>query len=147
MSASDVKKLRDETGAGVMDAKRAFEEAGGDFEKATKILKEKGLERAEKKAGREASSGVIDAYIHNDRVGVLLKLNCETDFVARNEEFKNLAHSISMQIAAMTPDSVEDLLEQTYIKDESTTIEELIKAAIAKLGENIKVEDFTRYEL
>jgi len=147
MSADDVKKLREMTGAGVMDAKRALEEAEGDFDKATQIIKEKGLLKAAKKAGRELGAGLVDSYVHNDRVGVLLNVSCETDFVARSEDFRNLVHDIAMQIAAMNPNDVDELMEQAYIKDEKTTIDELVKGAIARLGENIKIEEFTRYEI
>src|SRR3989344_4964116 len=117
MSADDVKRLRELTGAGVMDSKNALEDAGGDFDKATAILKERGLAKADKKAGRELKSGLVDAYVHNDRVGVLLNVSCETDFVARSEDFRNLVHNIAMQIAAMDPKSVDELMEQAYIKD------------------------------
>lgn len=147
MSAEDVKKLRELTGAGVMDSKNALEDAGGDFDKAIQLIKERGLEKADKKAGRELKSGLVDAYIHNNRVGVLLTVSCETDFVARSDDFRGLVHNVAMQIAAMEPENIEELLKQQYIKDESLTIEELVKGVIAKLGENIKVEQFTRYEI
>jgi len=147
MSAEDVKKLREATGAGVMDAKGALEEAGGNFEEAAAILKKKGLAKADKKAGRELKAGLVNAYVHNDRVGVLLNVSCETDFVAKADDFKNLVHNIAMQIAAMNPSDVDELMSQPYIKDEKETIENLVKGAIAKLGENIKVEEFTRYEI
>ena len=147
MSADDVKKLREMTGAGVMDSKSALEDAGGDFEKAAAIIKERGLEKADKKAGRTLSAGLIDSYVHNNRVGVLINVSCETDFVARLDVFKSLVHDVAMQIAAMNPKDVPELMTQAHIKDESTTIEELVKGTIAKLGENIKVERFTRYEI
>jgi len=147
MSAEDVKKLREMTGAGVMDSKNALEDAGGDFEKAAAIIKERGLLKADKKAGRTLGAGLIDAYIHNNKVGVLVNVSCETDFVAKSDVFRNLVHEVAMQIAAMGPEDVNELMEQAYIKDESTTIEELVKSTIAKLGENIKIEKFTRYEI
>jgi len=147
MSADDVKKLREMTGAGVMDSKRALEDAGGDFKKAAEIIKERGLIKAEKKSGRELGSGLIDSYVHNDRVGVLISVSCETDFVARSEDFRNLVHNLAMQIAAMNPKDVDELMDQAYIKDESTSIENIVKGEIAKLGENIKVVEFTRYEI
>ena len=147
MSADDVKKLREITGAGVMDSKNALEDAGGDFDKATAILKERGLAKADKKAGRELKSGLVDAYVHNDRVGVLINVSCETDFVARSDDFRGLVHNLAMQIAAMDPKGVDELMEQAYIKDEKETIEGLVKGVIAKLGENIKVEEFTRYQI
>lgn len=147
MSAEDVKKLREMTGAGVMDSKNALQDAEGDFDKAAAILKERGLAKANKKAGRELKSGLVDAYVHNDRVGVLVNVSCETDFVAKSDTFRDLVHNIAMQIAAMNPESVDELMEQAYIKDEKETIESLVKGAIAKLGENIKVEEFARYEI
>lgn len=142
-----IQKLRDATGAGVMDCKRALEEAGGDFDKAIAVIHEKGIVRAEKKGERMTGAGILESYIHNERVGVLLELRCETDFVARNEVFKELARNLAMHIAAMNPENIESLMSQNYVKDESLTIEELIKSIIAKIGENIKVEKFCRYEL
>jgi len=147
MSKDDVKKLRELTGAGVMDAKRALEEAGGDLGKAEEIIKSKGLAKAAAKSEREIKAGLIETYTHNNRVGVLLKLGCETDFVARSEPFQELAHNLVMQIAAMEPDSVQTLLNQTFIKDESVTIDDLIKQVIAKTGENVRIETFYRLAL
>lgn len=142
-----IQKLREMTGAGVIECKKVLEEAGGDLDKAILIIQERGLVKAEKKKERATGAGILDSYIHNERVGVLLELRCETDFVARSKEFKELAHNLAMQIAAMDPADIDDLLNQLYIKDESITIENLIKQMIAKLGENIKVERFCRYEL
>jgi elongation factor Ts len=142
-----IQKLRELTGAGIMECKKALEEAAGDFDKAKVIIHESGLIRAEKKGERATGAGVLHSYIHNERVGVLLELRCETDFVARNESFRELAHNLVMHIAAMNPISSKELMAQNYIKDESLTIELLIKSAIAKLGENIKVERFCRYEI
>ncbi|MBI5148031.1 MAG: translation elongation factor Ts [Parcubacteria group bacterium] len=147
MTASDIQKLREATGAGVMDCKKAIEEAKGDFEKAIAVIHEKGLLKAVKKGERGTNAGVIESYIHNERVGVMLELRCETDFVARVDDFKNLARQLAMQIAAMNPESAEALLAQPYIRDESLTIGDLISRAIAKIGENIKVGRFCRYEL
>jgi elongation factor Ts len=147
MGNDDIKKLRESTGAGVMDAKRALEEAGGDFKKAAEIIKEKGLAKAASKSEREIKSGLIKTYLHNNRVGVLLKLGCETDFVAKSDPVQELAQDLVMQIAAMEPDGVEGLLAQPFIKDESVTIEELIKQAIARTGENIRIETFYRAAL
>ena len=147
MTAEDIKNLREKTGAGVMDAKRALEEAGGDLEKAIQVIQERGLAKADKKADRTTGSGLIYSYVHNDRIGVLLDIRCETDFVARTDDFRGLAHDISMQIAAMDPESVEDLYAEPFIKDQSLTIENLIKGVIAKIGENMKVEKFCRYAL
>lgn len=142
-----IQKLREITGAGVMECKRAIDEAGGDIDKAISIVRERGLDRAEKKKDRVTGEGLLHAYIHNNRVGVLLDIRCETDFVARSEEFHVLASSVAMQIAAMNPLDKESLLLEPYIRDESMTIEELIKQSISKLGENIQVERFCRYEI
>jgi len=143
-----IKQIREETKAGVMDVQRALADAGGDVEKAKEIIRQKGLAKAEKKSDREVKSGFIYAYIHsNQKVGVLLELNCETDFVAKNEDFVSLAKEITMQIAAMNATSVEDLLSQPYIRDPKQTIEDLVKGTIGKFGENITVRRFVRYEL
>ncbi|HOB90177.1 MAG TPA: translation elongation factor Ts [Candidatus Colwellbacteria bacterium] len=147
MNAETVKRLREETGAGVMDAKRALEDAAGDFEKAKALIAERGLAKAEKKAERTTGSGRIFSYIHNERIGVLLLLRCETDFVARLEDFQELGRNLTMQIAAMEPETTGDLLAAPYIRDENTTIDNLIKGVIAKTGENIQVEKFCRYVL
>jgi len=143
-----IKQIREETKAGVMDVQRALADAGGDVEKAKEIIRQKGLAKAEKKSDREVKSGFIYAYIHsNQKVGGLLELNCETDFVAKNEDFVSLAKEITMQIAAMNATSVEDLLSQPYIRDPKQTIEDLVKGTIGKFGENITVRRFVRYEL
>jgi elongation factor Ts len=147
MPAEEVKKLRELTGAGVMDSKNALEDAGGDIDKAVKLIKKRGLVKADKIAGRELGAGLVDAYIHNDRVGVLIRISCETDFVARSEPFRELVHNVAMQVAAMNPGDVDELMAQAYIKDGSETVEEFVKEVIAKLGENIKIEEFTRYEV
>lgn len=147
MTAEDVKKLREMTGAGVMDAKRAIEETAGDFEKAVGIIKERGLAKAEKKSERATNAGLIISYIHNGRIGTLLDIRCETDFVARLDDFKNLGREVAMQIAAMDPENVEELMAQPYIKDQGTTVENLVKGIIAKVGENIQIEKFCRYAL
>ncbi len=159
-----VKALREETGAGVMEAKRALEEAQGDAARARDILRERGLLAAAKRAERETSMGVIDSYIHaGGRIGVIVELNCETDFVANTEEFRRLARNVAMQIAAMDPkvitpaertqqgleESDEDvtLLCQPFIRDGARTIGDLIKDVIARTGENIRVRRFERFEL
>ena len=147
INAQDVQKLRDITGAGFMDCKKSLTDAGGDFEQAKKLLQERGLKVAEKKASRTTGAGLLESYVHNNRVGVLLELRCETDFVAHSDPFKALSKDIAMQIAAMNPENVEELLKQPFIKDASMTVEALIKGIIAKVGENTKVERFCRYEL
>ena len=191
-TVEDIKKLKDLTGVGLTDAREALKEADGNFEKALEAMRKKGLTRAEKRAERETCAGVIDSYVHDGRIGVLVEVNCETDFVARTEEFKALAHEIALQIAAMNPIylSLEDvpaeemervrtelmasealaskpeeirekvvegqlkkhfveqvLMSQAYILDDSKTVEQHIKEAIAKLGENIVVRQFRRIEL
>ncbi len=192
ISIDDIKKLKELTGVGLTDAKTALVEAEGDFDKALEAMRKKGLTRAEKKGEREAREGIIDSYVHSGRIGVVLELNCETDFVARLDEFKQLAHQVAMQIAAMSPRYATDadipaqdidkfkeeakasdalkgkpaemiekivegqvkkhfaekvLMSQSYILDDSKTVEEYIKENIAKLGENIRVGQFRRIEL
>ncbi|MBI4091928.1 MAG: elongation factor Ts [Candidatus Levybacteria bacterium] len=142
-----IKQLRDRTSAGVADIRSALEEAKGDLKKAEEILKKKGFERASKKADRATRAGLIEAYVHQGRVGALVEVACETDFVARTDEFKTLTHEIAMQVASMNPKDSSALLSQEYIRDPSKTIGDLIKEAIAKLGENIIVGRFSRFEL
>ena len=143
-----IKQLREETQVSIADCTKALTEANGDYEKAIELLKKRGIERAEKKADRTTGQGIIESYIHqNGKVGVLLEILCETDFVARTEDFKRLAHEVAMQIAAMDPKNVEALLKQEYIRDGSVTIENLIKQTIGKLGENIVIKQFTRFEI
>lgn len=192
ITADMVKELREKTGAGMMECKKALQESNGDFEKAITVLRQKGLASASKKAGRTASEGLISSYIHMDRIGVLLEVNCETDFVARTEDFRNLVKDIAMHIAAANPVYIsrEDipveviekekeiyraqitgkpaqvvekiiegklekfyndtcLLDQTFIKDpeQKTKVKDLITEMIAKLGENIVVRRFARFQL
>lgn len=192
VSIDDIKKLKELTGVGLTDAKTALVEADGDFDKALEAMRKKGLTRAEKKGDREAREGLIDSYVHSGRIGVVLELNCETDFVARLDDFKKLAHEMSMQVAAMSPRYVSEtdipadefervkeellasedlaskpeeirekivegqlkkhfasqvLMSQGYILDDSKTVEDHVKEAIAKLGENIIVGQFKRIEL
>ncbi len=146
-SASDVQKLRESTGAPVMDCKKALQDAGGDFDKAKELIQKRGLVKAESKASRALGAGHIESYIHNNRVGVMLQIYAETDFVTRSEPFRELAHELAMQIASMNPQTIEDLLSQPYIKDANLTVDELIKGVISKTGENIKLEKFIRYEI
>lgn len=192
VSIEDIKKLKELTGVGLTDAKVALVEADGDFDKALEAMRKKGLTKAEKKGDRETREGVIDSYVHSNRIGVVVEVNCETDFVARLDDFRELAHQMAMQIAAMAPQYVsqddipaeevervkaellasEDLqkkpeemrekivegqlkkhfaekvlLSQTYILDDSMTVEGRIKEQIAKSGENIRVSQFKRIEL
>lgn len=147
MSAQDIAKLREETGAGVMDCKRAFEEANGDFKKAKEILAQNAEAIAHKKAERATKAGVIECYVHGGRIGVLLELNSESDFVARNEKFKSLAHNLAMQIASMNPKTVEELLQQDYIMASGQKVEDYLKSVIGEIRENIKINRFIRYEV
>jgi len=158
-----IKELRDQTGAGVMDCRNALLEAAGDREKALKIIEQKNLMRVQKKIERIASQGIVEAYIHTaGRIGAMVELNCESDFVARTAEFKELAHNLAMQIAAQDPRFVSGgevpegtdiepeadcLLLQPYIRDPDKTIQDIITETIAKVGENIKVSRFARFEL
>jgi elongation factor Ts len=193
ITAAQIKELRETTGAGLMDCKKALKETDGDLQKATEFLRKKGLAAAAKKAGRIATEGVVTSYIHsNNRVGVLLEVNCETDFVAKTDDFKQFANDVAMQIAAMNPDCVRReemdtsvlekerevlreralgegkpanivdkivdgqigkfykervLLEQAFVKESKMSIEDLQKELVAKLGENIQIRRFVRYEL
>jgi len=148
VTLEQVKKLREKAGISIMACKKALEEAEGDEKKALEILSKRGVEKAAKRSGREAKQGIIEPYIHNNKkIAVILELNCETDFVARNEDFKALAHDLAMHITATNPKDKDELLEQPFIKDEKKTIKDLIVENIAKLGENIKVGKFHRLEI
>src|SRR5690554_6598477 len=192
ISASKVKELRELTGAGMMDCKNALVETNGDIEKAIDLLREKGLSKAAKKAGRIAAEGLVDAYIHNGRIGVLIEVNSETDFVAKNDEFKQFVRDMAMQVAAASPKYVarEDvseeelskereilkqqainegkpehiaakivegriekyyeqvcLLEQPFIKDPDVKVKDLLNEKISKIGENIRIRRFVRFEV
>lgn len=143
-----LKKLREESGAGIADCRKALEESDNDYKKAIDWIKKHGIEKAAKKSDREVSQGLVEAYIHNGgKVGVMIELSCETDFVARTEDFKNLAHELAMQIAAMNPKDADALLKQEYIRDASMKIEDLVKQSIAKLGENIVIKKISRISL
>ncbi len=142
-----LKQLRAETSASIADCRMALEESNNDYKKAQEWLKKRGLEKAEKKTDRETSQGLIEAYVHNGKIGVLVELLCETDFVARTDDFKKLAKEIALQVSAMNPKNIEELLQQEYIRDASQTIEQLIKSVIGKLGENITLKRFQRIAL
>lgn len=143
-----LKQLREETAASIADCRVALEETGNDYKKALEHLKKRGLEKAEKKSDRATSQGLIEAYVHGGgKIGVLVELNCETDFVAKTDDFKHLAKEIALQISAMNPKDTADLLKQEYIRDSSQTIQDLIKSTIGKLGENITVGRFSRIAL
>jgi len=142
-----IKKLREQTSVSIIECEKALKEAKGDMEQAKEILRKWGKSFAEQKKDRVTSQGIIDSYIHpNKRVGVLLELNCETDFVALGEYFQNLSHEICLQIAGMG-DIETPLLEQPWIKDPAKTIKDLIQEQISKTGENITVKRFIRYQL
>ncbi len=143
-----VKKLREKTGAPIIECRNALRGAQGDEKKAIEILRKKGLERAAKKKERETKAGVVASYIHADKAkGATVVLSTETDFVARNPDFQKLAYEIAMQVTAMKPKDVKELVKQNWIRDEKKTIQELIDESIAKFGENIKVEEFKRFSI
>jgi elongation factor Ts len=146
VTAQAVQKLREMTSAGVMDCRKALIEANGDIDAAVKLIYEKGLAKVEKRADRETGAGLVESYVHNERIGVLLRLSAETDFVVRSEPFRALAHDLAMHIAAVAPKDVEELLAQPYVKDESRTIKDVIGEVIAKVGENVTVGEFYRVE-
>ena len=192
MSMELIQKLRSQTGAGILDIKKALDESKGNYEKALELLRKRGEAVATKKAGRQASEGIITSYIHMDRIGVLVELNCETDFVARTDDFKNLGKDLAMQIASMNPlyvssadvpEAVKEkeqeiyraqiekenkpeqvkekiiagklqkyykdacLLHQPYFRDDTQTIQDVVNAAIGKLGENVQIRRFVRFSL
>jgi elongation factor Ts len=164
ITADQIKQLREMTSAGVMDCKKALEESNGDLEGAVKKLGEMGIARAAKKAERETAQGLVESYIHaGGRIGVIVEVACETDFVARTPDFQTLARDIAMQIAAMNPATITEddpvpesaggrvdeivLLKQEWIKDSSKDIRTLINETIGKTGENIQVKRFARFEI
>jgi elongation factor Ts len=147
MSSADIQKLREMTGGGVMECKKALDEAGGNFDKAAEILRARGVEKSEKRADRETGAGLIHAYVHNERIGVLVDLRAETDFVVRSEPFRELAKEIALQIAAMGGETPEEVLEADYVKDPSKKIKDLVRDVIARTGENVRLNAFHRLEL
>ena len=143
-----IKKLRDQTSISVSEVRQALEDANGDYDKALALLKSKAAEKAAKKADRETGQGIVETYVHGGgKIGVMVMLLCETDFVARTDEFKALGHDIAMQVAAMDPKDVEELLKQEFIKDPSKTIDQMVKEAVHKTGENIVVKKFERFTI
>ncbi|MEE9399209.1 MAG: translation elongation factor Ts [Dehalococcoidales bacterium] len=163
ISTEMIKELREQCGAGIMDCRNALLEVEGDTEKALQILKEKGMLKAEKKAERATSQGLIEAYIHTGgRIGAMVEVNCETDFVARTDEFKELAHDLAMQVAALSPQFITEeeipegadvepqtacLLLQPFIRDPNKSVRDVVVETVVKVGENIKVSRFARFEL
>ena len=162
-TVQQIRDLREQTGAGILDCKQALEESSGDLDQAVAALREKGFAQAAKRSGRATSEGVIEAYIHTGgRVGALVELGCETDFVARTEEFKDLAHNIAMQVAAMAPAYLDQeemesedsrppaqvsLLQQPFIKDNSRSVGEMVQDMAVRVGENVKLIRFSRLAL
>ena len=163
ITAAMVKELREKTGAGVMESKRALTEANGDMRRAEALLEEWAGGRIAKRAGRATNQGLVETYVHGGgRIGAMVEVNCETDFVARNEAFRELAHDIALQVAAMDPqylsaDEIPEgtpgrpadlaLLAMPFIKDPSKTVEDLVREAIRKTGENIQIRRFARFEI
>ena len=163
ISVDSIKALRDRTGAGIMDCKRALQSADGDLDRAEELLKQQGIASASKKASRETNQGIVDSYIHSGgRIGAMVELNCETDFVARTDDFRTLAHDLAMQVAAMAPvylnsddipsgadgNSQEScLMLQPFIKDPTMTVQDLVNETVGKLGENVRVRRFSRFSL
>jgi len=146
-SIEEIKKLREETDLPISDCRKALEEARGDIAKAKSILEKLGREFVKKREEREAKAGIVDAYIHGGRkIGAIIQLHCESDFVARSEEFKKLAHELCLQIAAVSPEET-PLLEQPWIKDQDKTVKDLISDYSAKFGEKIVLEKYARYQL
>lgn len=142
-----IKRLRELTGVGITDAKKALSEAGGDFDKALNAMRAHGLTKAEKREQREARAGLIGTYSHDGRIGVVVEVNCETDFVAKTAEFKELVKDICLHIAAINPAELKMLLTQPFVKDPEITVGDYVKQHIARLGENIVVRRFSRIEL
>ncbi len=143
VSVEDIKKLRETTGAGIADCRAALEEVGGDQVKAAEVLRKKGIEKAAKKSEREVKAGAVFSYLHHTgRMGAIVGLACETDFVAKTADFQKLGQELALHICASDPKSVEELLEQEYVRDSSKTIQLLVKEVIGKLGENIQVLEF-----
>lgn len=148
ISINKIKQLREETGISISECKKAMEEAGGDIGKAKSLLREWGKEVAEKKQAREVGEGLVECYVHTTgKIGVLVDVRCETDFVARSADFKSLCHELALQVASMEAEDVSELLKQPYIRDVGKTVKDLVSEQIAKLGENIVVKRFTRFEI
>ncbi len=143
-----IKQLREETGAAIGEIRSALKESGGDPRRARELLREKLGAIAVRKSDRETRSGLVDAYVHaNGKIGAMVEMHCETDFVARTGEFRELAHSIAMHIAAMDPQSVEELSGQEYVRDSERRVHDVVQEAAGKFGENIKIGNFIRFAL
>lgn len=146
-SIEDIKQLREQTGLSIKDIKEALVELKGDKVQALELLKKRGIEIMEKRAEKETKQGLVEGYVHQEKVGVLVEVNCETDFVARNPDFKAFVHNLALQICAMAPENIEELLEQEYIKDPSEKIVDLLNEITAKFGEKIVISRFVKMEL
>lgn len=147
-TAQDIKMLREETGAGMMDCKKALDESNGDLEAAREWVRQRGLAKAEKTSDRETKEGYIACYVHNNnKTAAMVEILCETDFVARNDEFQAMARDVAMQVVSMSPENVTDLLAQDFIKNPSTTVEEYVKGISGKIGERFVINRFVRYEV
>jgi len=143
-----IKKLREETSAGVIETKKALEDAGGDFAKAKELLQERGVAKAAKKSDRQSSEGLVATYVHaTGKIASLVELFCETDFVARTEDFKKLSQELALQVAATDPKDSGELLSQDYVREPSKTVQDLINEVIAKVGENVRVGRFVRFQI
>ena len=148
VSIDQIKQLRQDTGVSISECKKALEGARGDINLAKEILKKWGKEFAQKQADKEVKEGLIATYLHPDKkIGVILEINCETDFVAKSEDFQKLAHELCLQIAAMNPENIDSLFLQPWIKEETKTVKDLMQSFIVKLGENILIKRFNRYEI
>lgn len=147
ISIEEIKRLRELTGVGITDAKAALQATNGDFDKALEQMRQAGLTKAEKRGQREARAGLIGSYVHDGRIGVLVEVNCETDFVAKTDEFKELVKDLCLHIAASDPENESELLKQPFVKDPAKTVEDVVKQANAKLGENIVLRRFSRIAL
>ena len=148
VSISQIKKLRKETGISVIECRKALEETKDDFGRAIKILEKKRTKISEKKKGRKIKEGFVGVYLHqNGKIAAMVKVFCESDFVAKNEVSRELVHNLAMQVAAMDPKDIDELLTQAYIKDVQKTIKQLIEEVVTKMGENIKIEEFKRVEI
>lgn len=147
VTVDQIKSLRAKTGLGIHDVKKALEESNGDEAKAIAWLKAKGLSTVAKKSDRATNNGLIDVYTHGGRIGAMVEVSCETDFVARNADFKAFVHDLALQVASMDPENVDELLKQEFFKDPSQTIQDLLHDTITKIGENIKIARFSRFEL
>ncbi len=147
-SINQIRQLREATGISIAECKKALEQAGGNIEKAKAVLREWGKEVATKKQTREVLAGLVSSYVHGTgKIGSLVAVRCETDFVARADDFKNLCHELALQVASLEAESVQDLLAQQYIKDPARTVKDVMAEYVAKLGENIVVEKFARFSL